>query len=100
MRSSEDLQKLSDFLLVYNKNAELHVHGLLNLINKLHVIWQAQNPDCIVVVDNCYGEFVETAEPTAVVCAHSLLLQINYRSVYCIVYAFFVARALSALQTL
>lgn len=38
MRSSEDLQKLSDFLLVYNKNAELHVHGLLNLINKLHVI--------------------------------------------------------------
>ncbi|KAJ7294205.1 hypothetical protein O6H91_Y274000 [Diphasiastrum complanatum] len=27
---------------------------------------QAQNPCCTIVVDNCYGEFVETTEPTAV----------------------------------
>eukprot|EP00897_Mesotaenium_endlicherianum_P004771 jgi/Mesen1/4321/ME000022S03614 len=25
-----------------------------------------QNPECIIVVDNCYGEFVDTLEPTAV----------------------------------
>ncbi|EFJ26755.1 hypothetical protein SELMODRAFT_412499 [Selaginella moellendorffii] len=25
-----------------------------------------QNPNCVVMVDNCYGEFVETVEPTAV----------------------------------
>ncbi|BBN11588.1 hypothetical protein MPTK1_5g13180 [Marchantia polymorpha subsp. ruderalis] len=27
---------------------------------------KAQNPDCVIVVDNCYGEFVEAIEPTAV----------------------------------
>ena len=27
---------------------------------------KAIHPDCFVVVDNCYGEFVETREPTAV----------------------------------
>ncbi|KAL3676346.1 hypothetical protein R1sor_026294 [Riccia sorocarpa] len=27
---------------------------------------KAKNPNCVVVVDNCYGEFVETTEPTAV----------------------------------
>lgn len=31
------------------------------------LVLQAQNPRCVVVVDNCYGEFVETLEPTAVV---------------------------------
>lgn len=27
---------------------------------------KAQNPDCVILVDNCYGEFVELKEPTAV----------------------------------
>ena len=27
---------------------------------------QAHSPDCIVFVDNCYGEFVEAVEPTHV----------------------------------
>ncbi|KAL2651498.1 hypothetical protein R1flu_019626 [Riccia fluitans] len=27
---------------------------------------KGHNPNCIIVVDNCYGEFVETIEPTAV----------------------------------
>ena len=27
---------------------------------------KAVRPDCVVMVDNCYGEFTETAEPTAV----------------------------------
>ncbi|KAF7144521.1 hypothetical protein RHSIM_Rhsim04G0018400 [Rhododendron simsii] len=27
-----------------------------------------QNPNCVVMVDNCYGEFVETIEPPMVVC--------------------------------
>ncbi|CAI7891744.1 unnamed protein product [Closterium sp. NIES-54] len=28
---------------------------------------EAQNPSCVVVVDNCYGEFIEEREPTHVV---------------------------------
>lgn len=28
---------------------------------------QMQNPDCMVLVDNCYGEFVESMEPPMVV---------------------------------
>lgn len=27
---------------------------------------KAQNPDCIVAVDNCYGEFTASEEPCAV----------------------------------
>lgn len=29
---------------------------------------QMQNPNCMVMVDNCYGEFVEISEPAMVVC--------------------------------
>lgn len=29
---------------------------------------KAQNPDVIVAVDNCYGEFTDTREPPAVSC--------------------------------
>lgn len=29
---------------------------------------QMQNPNCLVMVDNCYGEFVESIEPPMVVC--------------------------------
>lgn len=28
---------------------------------------QMQNPNCLVMVDNCYGEFVESIEPPMVV---------------------------------
>lgn len=31
----------------------------------MHIIKQ-QRPDCIVTVDNCYGEFTEDKEPCAV----------------------------------
>ncbi len=37
---------------------------------------RAQNPDCYILVDNCYGEFVETQEPCMVgadLCAGSLI---------------------------
>lgn len=34
-------------------------------IAKLASVVKKVNPDCIVFVDNCYGEFVETSEPTA-----------------------------------
>lgn len=29
--------------------------------------FQTQNPNCLVMVDNCYGEFVESIEPPLVV---------------------------------
>ncbi|XP_024396260.1 uncharacterized protein [Physcomitrium patens] len=35
-------------------------------IERAIILIKAQNPDCVVLVDNCYGEFVETVEPTAV----------------------------------
>ena len=33
-----------------------------------HLCLQMQNPNCLVMVDNCYGEFVESIEPPMVVC--------------------------------
>ncbi|MGG6294849.1 aminotransferase class I/II-fold pyridoxal phosphate-dependent enzyme [Leptolyngbya sp. AN02str] len=35
-------------------------------IEKIIVLVKQQNPDVVVFVDNCYGEFVEDQEPTAV----------------------------------
>ncbi|CAI5520545.1 unnamed protein product [Closterium sp. Naga37s-1] len=35
-------------------------------IGRIVEIVKAQNPSCVVVVDNCYGEFVEEREPTHV----------------------------------
>ncbi len=35
-------------------------------IKKMISIIKEQNPECICFVDNCYGEFVETQEPTMV----------------------------------
>ncbi|MBF2034320.1 MAG: aminotransferase class I/II-fold pyridoxal phosphate-dependent enzyme [Leptolyngbyaceae cyanobacterium T60_A2020_046] len=35
-------------------------------IEKIVRLVKAQNPDTVCFVDNCYGEFVETREPTAV----------------------------------
>ncbi|KAH7283654.1 hypothetical protein KP509_34G018100 [Ceratopteris richardii] len=35
-------------------------------IERAQNIIKAQNPNCVVFVDNCYGEFVELKEPTAV----------------------------------
>lgn len=34
-------------------------------IERAIALIKEQNPRCAVVVDNCYGEFVETREPTA-----------------------------------
>ncbi len=34
-------------------------------IEKIAKIAKAKAPDCIVMVDNCYGEFVQTEEPTS-----------------------------------
>jgi cystathionine beta-lyase family protein involved in aluminum resistance len=34
-------------------------------IERAIALIKEQNPGCAVVVDNCYGEFVETREPTA-----------------------------------
>lgn len=33
------------------------------------------NPDCLVVVDNCYGEFTESVEPGEVIAGCPLLCQ-------------------------
>lgn len=35
---------------------------------KLSSLTQMQNPGCMVMVDNCYGEFVDDIEPPMVVC--------------------------------
>lgn len=35
-------------------------------IEKIVVLVKQQNPDTVCFVDNCYGEFIETQEPTAV----------------------------------
>ncbi|MBE9222554.1 methionine gamma-lyase family protein [Cyanobacterium stanieri LEGE 03274] len=35
-------------------------------IERIVTIVKAQNPDTVCFVDNCYGEFIETLEPTAV----------------------------------
>ncbi|XP_050939210.1 uncharacterized protein LOC103495002 isoform X3 [Cucumis melo] len=35
-------------------------------IGKAIRLIKMQNPDCLVMVDNCYGEFVETTEPPSV----------------------------------
>jgi cystathionine gamma-lyase len=42
-------------------------HTLSNSdIEKLAAQVHAANPECVVMVDNCYGEFVEDKEPTAI----------------------------------
>ncbi|CAK9859272.1 unnamed protein product [Sphagnum jensenii] len=46
----------------YSWRKSLTVAEIKRAIEKI----KAQNPRCVVVVDNCYGEFVETLEPTAV----------------------------------
>lgn len=38
----------------------------VDVIGKIIEAVRAVNPDCIVMVDNCYGELVEEREPTAV----------------------------------
>ena len=35
---------------------------------------KAQNPQVIVVVDNCYGEFTDVCEPPAVSLVHVLVI--------------------------
>ena len=45
-------------------------------IEKIVAVVKKANPACIVFVDNCYGEFVQTCEPTQVgadICAGSLI---------------------------
>jgi cystathionine gamma-lyase len=38
----------------------------MDTIEKICKIVKSKNPDCICFVDNCYGEFVDTKEPTEV----------------------------------
>lgn len=38
----------------------------IDTIEKICKIVKSKNPDCICFVDNCYGEFVDTKEPTEV----------------------------------
>lgn len=37
---------------------------------------QMQNPGCMVMVDNCYGEFVDDIEPPMVVCKVILVIKV------------------------
>lgn len=39
---------------------------------------QMQNPECSVMVDNCYGELVESIEPPMVVCDNVLQYVLLY----------------------
>lgn len=45
-------------------------------IQRAAQIIKDQNPNCVVAVDNCYGEFTEEQEPCAV-CLHSSFLRIT-----------------------
>ena len=38
----------------------------IDVIEKIIKAVKSKNPDCIILVDNCYGELVEKREPTAV----------------------------------
>lgn len=44
----------------YSKRHSLSVSEINNLCKTI----KAGKPDCVIMVDNCYGEFTETAEPT------------------------------------
>ncbi len=46
----------------YSTRESLSIAAIASLCNRIH----AANPDCIIMVDNCYGEFVEELEPTDV----------------------------------
>lgn len=47
-----------------SRGYELRPSLSVDEIEKVSKIAKAQNPDVMVMVDNCYGEFVETKEPT------------------------------------
>ncbi|MCM1194836.1 MAG: methionine gamma-lyase family protein [Firmicutes bacterium] len=49
-------------------------------IEKICLFIKQLNPDCVIMCDNCYGEFVETTEPTDVgvdICAGSFIKNIG-----------------------
>ena len=49
-------------------------------IEKICAAVKSANPNCVTFIDNCYGEFVETAEPIEVgadICAGSLIKNIG-----------------------
>ncbi|XP_057825204.1 uncharacterized protein LOC131037162 isoform X2 [Cryptomeria japonica] len=46
----------------YAWRRSLSISDIRKAINSI----KKQNPECVVFVDNCYGEFVESMEPTAV----------------------------------
>lgn len=49
-------------------------------IEKICATIKSVNPNCVTFIDNCYGEFVETAEPVEVgadICAGSLIKNIG-----------------------
>lgn len=49
-----------------SRGYELRPSLLVDEIEKVVKIAKTKNPDVIVMVDNCYGEFVQTKEPTEV----------------------------------
>ncbi|MCH5316375.1 MAG: methionine gamma-lyase family protein [Eubacterium sp.] len=49
-----------------SRGYELRPSLLIDEIEKVVKIAKAKKPDVIVMVDNCYGEFVQTKEPTEV----------------------------------
>ncbi len=59
----------SSVTMVYiqrSRGYELRPSLLIEEIEKVVQIAKKKNPDVIVMVDNCYGEFVQTKEPTDV----------------------------------
>ena len=56
----------------YEQRSAMSIEDISHIVKKVRNI----RPDIIVMVDNCYGEFTETVEPTSVgadICAGSLI---------------------------
>lgn len=61
-------------------NIFLHIEWRINCSScTIHMHIQLQNPHCLVMVDNCYGEFTEIIEPPMVVCSILYWFHLHHR---------------------
>ncbi|MBP2642236.1 MAG: methionine gamma-lyase [Firmicutes bacterium] len=57
--------KTKMILIQRSRGYSLRTPLSVETIGKICILVKSINPDCICFVDNCYGEFVQTIEPTA-----------------------------------
>lgn len=67
----ESLEKMVDnsttmVLIQRSKGYSTRKSLTIDVIEKICKVVKSKNPNCICFVDNCYGEFVDTKEPTEV----------------------------------